>query len=143
MQPERVKVLFLCTGNSARSQMAEGMLRNLAGIRFEVFSAGLEPQGINPLAAKVMKEIGLDLSGHESKAIDQFLGEHFAYVITVCSQAESRCPIFPGATIRLHWPFDDPAAVQGTEEQKLAKFREIRDQIQARIASWLKEQSQN
>jgi arsenate reductase len=137
---EKVKVLFLCTGNSARSIMAEAFLRRFAGDRFEVFSAGLEPQGINPLTQKVMKEIGFDLGGQSSKDVAQFLGrEYFGYVITVCAQAESRCPIFPGASIRLHWPFDDPAAFQGTEDEKLNKFREIRDQIRARIESWLRE----
>ena len=136
------KVLFLCTGNSARSQMAEAFLRKYAGERFDVFSAGLEPQGINPFAGKVMEEIGLDLSGHYSKDVSEFLGTtHFGYVITLCDHAESRCPIFPGASIRLHWPFEDPAAFQGTEEQKLNKFREIRDQIRVRIESWLRELS--
>ncbi len=97
MKNEKSAVLFLCTGNSARSQMAEALLRGIAGDRFEVFSAGLAPQGINPLAVRVMKEIGLDLSGQESKKIDQFLDqENIGYVITLCAQAESRCPIFPG-----------------------------------------------
>ena len=136
------KVLFLCTGNSARSQMAEAFFRKYAGERFDVFSAGLEPQGINPFARKVMEEIGFDLSGHYSKDVSEFLGTtHFGYVITLCDHAESRCPIFPGASIRLHWPFEDPAAFQGTEEQKLNKFREIRDQIRTRIESWLRELS--
>jgi arsenate reductase len=136
------KVLFLCTGNSARSQIAEAFLRKFAGARFDVFSAGLETQGINPFAVKVMEEIGFDLSGQHSKDVGQFLGHaHFGYVITVCAQAESRCPIFPGASIRLHWPFEDPAAFQGTEEQKLNKYREIRDQIRVRIESWLRELS--
>ena len=136
------KGLFLCTGNSARSQMAEAFLRKYAGERFDVFSAGLEPQGINPFAGKVMEEISLDLSGHYSKDVTEFLGTtHFRYVITLCDHAESRCPIFPGASIRLHWPFEDPAVFQGTEEQKLNKFREIRDQIRARIESWSRELS--
>jgi arsenate reductase (thioredoxin) len=134
------KVLFLCTGNSARSQMAEAFLRKYAGERFDVFSAGLEPQGINPLAAQVMEEIGFHLSGQHSKDVGQFLGNaHFGYVITVCAQAESRCPIFPGAGIRLHWPFEDPVAFQGTAEQKLNKFREIREQIRTRTESWVRE----
>ena len=139
---EKVKVLFLCTGNSARSQMAEAFLRKYAGDRFEVFSAGLEPQGINPLARKVIEESGFDLSGHYSKDVSEFLGTmHFGYVITLCDNAESQCPIFPGASIRLHWPFEDPAAFQGIEEQKLNKFREIREQIRVRIESWLRELS--
>jgi arsenate reductase (thioredoxin) len=134
------KVLFLCTGNSARSQMAEAFLRKYAGDRFDVFSAGLDPQGINPFARKVMKKIGFDLSGHYSKDVTEFLGTtHFGYVITLCDNAESRCPIFPGASIRLHWPFEDPAAFQGTEEQKLHKFKEIRDEIRMRIEAWLRE----
>jgi arsenate reductase (thioredoxin) len=139
---EKVKVLFLCTGNSARSQMAEAFLRKYAGDRFDAFSAGLEPHGINPFAGKVMEEIGFDLSGQHSKDVTEFLGTtHFSYVITLCDDAESRCPIFPGASIRLHWPFEDPAVFQGTEEQKLNKFREIRDQIRTRIESWLRELS--
>ena len=134
------KVIFLCTGNSARSQMAEAFLRKYAGERFDVFSAGLEPQGINPFARRVMEEVGFDLSGHYSKDVSDFLGTtHFGYVITLCDHAESRCPIFPGASIRLHWPFEDPAAFQGTEEQKLNKFREIRDQIRTRTESWVRE----
>jgi arsenate reductase (thioredoxin) len=134
------KVLFLCTGNSVRSQMAEAFLRKRAGDRFDVVSAGLEPQGINPVARKVMEEIGFDLSGQSSKDVSEFLGTtHFGYVITLCDNAESRCPIFPGASIRLHWPFEDPAAFQGTEEQKLNKFREIRDQIRTRTESWVRE----
>jgi arsenate reductase (thioredoxin) len=140
METEKVKVLFLCTGNSARSQIAEAFLRKFAGDHFEVFSGGLEPQGIHLLAKKAMEEIGFDLSGQHSKDVAQFLGqEHFGYVITLCAQAEDRCPIFPGASIRLHWPFEDPAAFQGTEEQKLTKFREIREQIRSRIESWLRE----
>jgi arsenate reductase len=140
MQTEKLKVLFLCTGNSARSQMAEAFLRKFAGNRFEVFSAGLEPRGVHPLATRVMKEIGVDLSGQQSKDVRQFLGhEHFGYVITVCAQAESRCPIFPGASIRLHWPFEDPAGFEGTDEQKLNKFREIRDLIRIRVEVWLNE----
>ena len=136
----KVRVLFLCPGNSARSQMAEAFLRKYAGDRFEVFSAGLEPQAINPFAGKVMEEIGFDLSGQHSIDVEQFLDHGpFGYVITVCAQAESRCPIFPGAGIRLHWPFEEPAAFQGTEEQKLNKFREIRDEIRVRIESWLRE----
>ena len=98
------------------------------------------PRAIHPLATRVMKEIGFDLSGQQSKDVRQFLGhEHFGYVITVCAQAESRCPIFPGASIRLHWPFEDPAGFEGTDEQKLNKFREIRDQIRTRIDAWLRE----
>src|SRR5688572_21802631 len=102
------RVLFLCTGNSARSQMAEGLLRDLAGEQFEVFSAGTHPKGIHPTTVKVMNEIGIDVSGHTSKDVQQFLGEKFDYVITVCDRAKQQCPIFPGAEA-IHWGFDDPA----------------------------------
>jgi arsenate reductase len=128
------KVLFLCTGNTVRSQMAEGFLRKYAGDRFEVFSAGLEPGFINPLTIQVMEEKGVNMAGYYSKGLDQFLGKvHFAYLITVCSRADEKCPIFPGMGQRLHWPFEDPAAFQGTQEEKLAKFREVRDQIEAKV----------
>lgn len=134
------KVLFLCTHNSARSQMAEAFLRKSAGDLFETYSAGLEPTGLHPLAKKVMEELGFDMSGHQSKDLKQFLGKiHFGYLITVCANAEATCPIFPGASIRLHWPFEDPAAFEGTDEEKLAKFREVRDKIAAQIESWLNE----
>ncbi len=134
------RVLFLCTGNSARSQMAEAFLRRHGGDRFEVFSAGLEPKGINPFTRQVMAEKGYDLAGHRSKDIFEFLGKtHFGHIITVCSNAEARCPIFPGIAQRLHWPFDDPAAFEGADEAKLAEFRRVRDQIEARILAWLDE----
>jgi arsenate reductase len=127
-------VLFLCTGNSARSLMAEAFLRKYAGDHFEVYSAGLEPKGIHPYTRRVMGERGFDLSGQTSKDVFQYLGRQvFGYVITVCANAEARCPIFPGVSVRLHWPFDDPAAVAGTDEEKLAKFHEVRDQIDRRI----------
>jgi len=137
----RARVLFLCTGNSARSQMAEAFLRRYGGDRFEVYSAGLEPErGIHPLTLKVMQEIGFDMQGHYAKDIREYLGKvHFGYLITVCDRAEQSCPIFPGMGVRLHWPFEDPAAFEGSEEEKLAKFREIRDQIEARVKAWLKE----
>jgi len=138
---EKIRVLFLCTGNSARSQMAEAFLRRYAGDHFEVFSAGLEPRPINPLTLRVMEEIGYDLSDHYSKDVGQFLfRQHFGYVITVCARAEASCPIFPGVVTRLSWPFEDPAAYQGSETEQLAKFREIRDQIDARIRAWLRDQ---
>jgi arsenate reductase len=137
---EKPKVLFLCTHNSARSQMAEAFLRKYGGDRFEVYSAGLEPTGLHPLAKRVMEEIGFDMSGHQSKDLKQFLGTaHFGYLITVCAKAEATCPIFPGASIRLHWPFDDPAAFEGTEEEKRNKFRVIRDGIEEKIKSWIEE----
>jgi len=137
---DKVKVLFLCSGNSARSQMAEAFLRRYAGERFEVYSAGLEPKGINPYTLKVMNELGYDLAGHYAKSLDQFLGKvHFGYLITVCDRAAEACPIFPGMGTRLPWSFDDPAAFEGTDEEKTAKFREVRDQIQARVLAWLKD----
>ncbi|HSD82531.1 MAG TPA: arsenate reductase ArsC [Anaerolineae bacterium] len=134
-------VLFLCTGNSARSIMAEALLRHYAPDHFEVYSAGLEPKGINPYTIRVMNEIGLDVSDGRSKDVMEFLGKvHVSYVITVCSNAEERCPIFPFSTQRLHWPFEDPAAFQGTDEEKLAKFREVRDLINQHLRAWLSEQ---
>lgn len=132
------KVLFLCTGNSARSQMAEALLRHLAGNRFEVFSAGLEPKGVNPFAIKAINELDINMEGHSSKLIDVYIGKvDFDYLITVCSNADQNCPFFPGMGKRLHWPFEDPAAVEGTDEEKLAAFREIRNQIQEQIEKWL------
>ncbi|MFN7037851.1 MAG: arsenate reductase ArsC, partial [Bellilinea sp.] len=136
----KARVLFLCTGNSARSQMAEALLRKYAADHFEVFSAGLEPKGLNPYTVKVLEEIGVDTSQHYSKTLDSFIGKvHFGYLITVCSKAEENCPIFPGMGMRMHWPFEDPAAFVGSEEETLQKFREIRDQIDARVREWLKE----
>jgi arsenate reductase len=132
------KVLFLCTGNSARSQMAEAFLRKYGGERFDAFSAGLEPSLINPLTVQVMEEAGVDMSVHYSKGLGQYLGKvHFGYLITVCSRAEEKCPIFPGMGARLHWPFEDPAAFQGAPEEKLAKFRQVRDQIETAVKDWL------
>ncbi|HKZ82543.1 MAG TPA: arsenate reductase ArsC [Anaerolineae bacterium] len=135
------KVLFLCTGNSARSQMAEAFLRKHAGDRFEAHSAGLEPKGINPYTIRVMDEIGIDIRGQSSKDVMTYLGRvRFGVVITVCDNAEKNCPIFPFATTRLHWPFEDPARFEGPDEAKLAKFRNARDLIDARIKTWLAEQ---
>jgi len=131
------RVLILCTGNSARSQMAEGLLRQEAGDRFEVFSAGTKPSTVRPEAIAVMSEIGIDISGHRSKSVDEFSGMTLDYVITVCDSAKESCPVFPGATKRLHWPFEDPAPVQGTEEQRRAVFRNVRDQINDRIKLFL------
>ena len=134
------RVLFLCTGNSARSIMAEALLRHYAPNSFEVYSAGLEPKGINPYTIRAMDEIGLDVSGGRSTDVMDYLGKvHMGYVITVCSNAEERCPIFPFGTQRLHWPFEDPAAFEGADADKLAKFREVRDQIEARLRAWLVE----
>jgi arsenate reductase len=125
----KVKVLFLCTGNSARSQMAEGYLRYAAGDRFEALSAGIEPKGLNPLAVEVMREIGIDISRQRSKDVASLLGQHIPYVVTVCDNANERCPIFPHTYKFLHWSFEDPAAAQGSPEEKLAIFRRVRDEI--------------
>jgi arsenate reductase (thioredoxin) len=137
---ERTRVLFLCTGNSARSQMAEAFLRKYAGERFEVHSAGLEPKTIHPLTIRVMEEAGFDMSGHRSKGIGDYLGKvHFEYLITVCDDADKNCPtVWPGVNQRMHWHFEDPAKFEGSQEQKLAKFREVRDLMDARVKAWLK-----
>ena len=137
------RVLFLCTGNSARSQMAEAFLRKYAGDTFEPHSAGLEPKGINPFTVRVMEEVGIDISGQHSKGIETYLGKVlFQYLITVCDDADKSCPsVWPGVNTRMHWSFEDPARFQGTEEEKLAKFREVRDRIEKRIAEWVAEQS--
>jgi arsenate reductase len=127
------KVLFLCTGNSARSQMAEGYLRHIASDKFTAMSAGIEPKGLNPLAVEVMEEIGVDISKQESKDVASLLGQHIPYVVTVCDNAKERCPIFPGMWKFLRWSFIDPAAVQGSRDKKLQAFREARDQIIAQI----------
>jgi arsenate reductase len=129
----RPKVLFLCTGNSARSQMAEGYLRHAAGDRFEAMSAGIEPKGLNPLAVEAMREIGIDISPQTSKDVVSLLGQHVPYVVTVCDNAKERCPIFPGTWKFLHWSLEDPAAAEGTPDERLAVFRRVRDQIIAHI----------
>lgn len=126
-------VLFLCTGNSCRSQMAEGFLRALAGDKFEALSAGTKPTVVNPLAIEVMREVGIDISGHRSKNVAEYVGKHFQYVITVCDNAKEQCPIFPGTSIREHWPFDDPADATGSREEKLAVFRRVRDEIAEKV----------
>ena len=137
----KTKVLFLCTGNSARSQMAEAFLRKYAGNLFEVYSAGLLPKGINPLTIQVMEEIGFEMSQHTSKDLLQYMGKvHFGYLITVCDRAEKKCPIFPGMGLRLHWPIEDPAEFIGTEKEIIARFRAARDQIDLKIRAWLGEQ---
>jgi arsenate reductase (thioredoxin) len=130
---EKPRVLFLCTHNSARSQMAEGMLRNLAGGRFEVMSAGTEATHLRRQAIKVMNEIGIDISGQESKTLARYLGQPFDYVITVCDEANEACPVFPGAKNRLHWSFEDPSRADGSEEERLAVFRRVREEIRERI----------
>jgi arsenate reductase (thioredoxin) len=138
---EKAKVLFLCTHNTARSQMAEAFLKSFAGDRFEVFSAGTEPSEIDPHAQKVMAEVGLDLNKQRSKSVVEFLGKmSVGYLIIVCEKMEKNCPItFPGFMYRMFWPFEDPVAFVGSDEQKLGKFREVRDMIAARIKLWLRE----
>jgi arsenate reductase len=136
---EKEKVLIVCTGNSARSQMAEGLLRHEAGDRFEVFSAGTKPGRVRPEAIAVMNEISMDISDHRSKSVDEFIGQGFTYVITVCDNANETCPVFPGHTQRLHWPFPDPASAEGSDEDRKAAFRKVRDQIHGRIMVFLGE----
>lgn len=139
---DKPRVLFLCTGNSARSQMAEAFLRKVASHAFDAYSAGLEPKGIHPLTVKVMEEAGIDLSQHRSKPLGEYMGRlMFGYLITVCGHADANCPaVFPGVGQRLHWEFDDPAAFDGTDEEKLMRFRQVRDLIRDRVLEWLKEQ---
>ncbi|MBZ5600267.1 MAG: arsenate reductase ArsC [Acidobacteriia bacterium] len=133
MNTAKPKVLFLCTGNSARSQMAEGYLRHAAGDRFEALSAGIEPKGLNPLAVEAMREIGIDISRQKSKDVVGFLGQSIPYIVTVCDNARERCPIFPRSYKFLHWGLVDPAAAEGTHDELLAVFRRVRDQIVAKI----------
>lgn len=140
MPPDpKLKLLVLCTGNSARSQMAEGLFRHALGSRFEVFSAGTKPSLVRPEAIAVMAELGIDLAGHRSKSVDEFLGQDFRYVVTVCDNAKESCPVFPSQTGRIHWSFEDPAAVEGPEEVREAAFRRIRDQIAARVQDFARE----
>ncbi|MDR5708664.1 MAG: arsenate reductase ArsC [Armatimonadota bacterium] len=131
-----MRVLFLCTGNSARSQMAEGWLRHLSRGMVEVWSAGTEPRGLHPMAVQAMAEVGIDISGHASKSVEGFAGQSFDWVITVCDRARESCPVFPGVRT-LHWSIPDPAAVPGTEEEALAAFRAVREELRWRILRFL------
>lgn len=131
------RVLFICTGNSARSQMAEGWLEHLAGDRFLVSSAGTHPSRVHPLAIEVMREVGVDISHHRSKSVETFWGEPFDYVITVCDAAREACPVFPHAGVQLHWSFPDPATGEGTLDEQLARFRSVRDAIRRQIEEFL------
>ncbi len=133
----RQKVLFLCTGNSCRSQMAEGLLRTLAGDRFDAASAGTRPAGLNPMAVEAMREIGIDISHHRSKDVSEFDGQRFDAVITVCDRAKEACPVFPGAKTMLHWSLEDPAEAQGSPAERMAVFRRVRDEIAGRIRGFL------
>ncbi len=135
----RKRVLFLCTGNSARSQMAEAFVRKYAGERIEAYSAGLEPRPIHPLTYRVMEETGVSLAGQRSKPVEEYLTKvHFHTLVTVCDDAEKNCPtVWPGLVTRLHWSFEDPAAFEGTDAEKLEKFRQVRDQIDRKVRAWL------
>ena len=136
---DRKSVLILCTGNSARSQMAEGLLRHDGGGRFEVESAGTHPGQVRPEAIETMREVGIDISSHRSKSVDEFVGREFDYVITVCDNARENCPVFPARTERVHWSFDDPAAATGDTSARLAVFRRVRDEIRSRLREWMKD----
>jgi arsenate reductase (thioredoxin) len=133
---KKQRILILCTGNSARSQMAEGLLRHDSGDRFEVFSAGVNPSSVRPEAIAVMRELGIDISAHRSKHVNEFAGQSFDSVVTVCDHARELCPVFPGATRLVHKSFADPAAATGSEEQRLNDFRQVRDQIREFFKNW-------
>lgn len=132
-----MRVLILCTGNAARSQMAEGLLRAMSGGAVEVHSAGTRPSKVNPLAIEAMEEVGIDISENRSKSVDEFSGQRFDTVITVCDNARESCPIFPGAPERLHWSYPDPAAAEGSHEERLRAFRKVRDDLRQRLQSFL------
>jgi arsenate reductase len=138
---ERKRVLILCTGNSARSQMAEGLLRHDGGGRFEVESAGTHPGSVRAEAVEAMREVGIDISAHHSKSVAEFAGQQFDYVITVCDNAREQCPVFPTQTRRVHWSFEDPASADGDEAARLSVFRRVRDEIRERLRAWAREES--
>jgi len=135
---QQKRVLILCTGNSARSQMAEGLLHHFAGQTMEVRSAGTKPSIVNPLAVEAMRELHIDISDHHSKSVNEFVNQHFDTVITVCDSAAEHCPIFPGAPQRIHWSMPDPAAVQGSDAEKLIAFRNVRDALAVHLREFLK-----
>ncbi len=139
MTRTKQRLLFLCTGNSCRSQMAEGLLRHLAGHRFEVFSAGTKPTQVNPRAIKAMAELKIDISRYKSQSVDEFLNQSFDFVITVCDSARESCPVFSNARNSLHWSFEDPADATGTEEEVMHVFRQVRDLIKDRLEVFLDE----
>jgi|SRR6185369_8287833 len=130
---DRKRVLILCTGNSARSQMAEGLLREMAGDHVEVASAGVSPTQVRPEAIAAMREIGIDISRYRSKSVDEFVNQNFDFVITVCDNANEQCPVFPGQVKRIHWSFDDPAAARGEDDARLSVFRRVRDEIRDQL----------
>ena len=134
---QKSRILVLCTGNSARSQIAEAYLRSVAGDRFDVHSAGVAPSTVREEAVQVLEEVGVSTEGLRSKSVDEFVGQDFDHVITVCDNAAENCPVFPGKTERIHWSFEDPAAVEGTLAERLDAFRRVRDQIIERFSAWL------
>lgn len=134
---EKKRVLILCTGNSARSQMAEGLLRHFGGDKFEVESAGVVSSFVRPLAIKAMRKIGIDISKHRSKSVDEFKDQAFDYVITVCDNAKETCPFFPTNSKLIHWSFDDPAEAEGSDEEQLAVFRRVRDEINEKLRQFI------
>ncbi len=137
MNSAKQRVLILCTGNSCRSQMAEGLLRNLAGDRFEAFSAGTQPTQVNPRAITAMNELGIDISNHRSQSVENFLDQELDYVITVCDAAREACPVFPNSKESLHWSFEDPAEATGTEEERMKVFRKVRDEIRKSLREFI------
>jgi arsenate reductase len=136
------RLLVLCTGNSARSQMGEGLFRKEGGQEYEVVSAGTKPSRVRPEAIAVMKEVGVDISGNRSKSVDEFAGQAFDYIVTVCDNARDSCPAFPGVGERIHWSFEDPAAVEGNEDERRAAFRRIRDQIHERVKTFFRDRAE-
>jgi arsenate reductase (thioredoxin) len=138
--PKTKRLLVLCTGNSARSQMGEGLFRHIGGDGWEVFSAGTKASAVRPEAIAVMREIGIDISDHRSKCVDEFAGQQFDYIVTVCDNARDNCPVFPGNAERIHWSFEDPAAVPGDEQTRRAAFRRIRDQIHDRVKTFFRDE---
>lgn len=140
MTKTQIRILVLCTGNSCRSQIAEGFFRKYGGDRIQVYSAGLEPKGVSPRAIQVMHEVGIDISHHTSDHLSKYLGQSFDYVITACDGAAANCPMFPGVGTKLHWPFEDPAEATGTETEIITFFRRVRDQIGQRVKAWLDEE---
>lgn len=139
MSIEKRRVLFVCTHNSARSQMAEGWLRRLAGDRFESHSAGTEVTAVRPLAVRAMAEVGVDISGAESKTLERYIGQPWDYVVTVCDQAAESCPIFPGGGRRLHWSLPDPSKAEGSEEERLDVYRQVRDHVRAEVEALVRD----
>jgi arsenate reductase len=135
------RALILCTGNSARSQMAEGLLRSMTGGRVEVHSAGTHPGTVRPEAIAVMRELGIDISRHRAKHVKDFEGQRFDFVITVCDHAREYCPVFPDGTTQVHWTFDDPAVVEGTAEERFATFRRVRDEIRDSLCSFVEREA--